>query len=122
MLALPQAQLLGVDRRGEGAAGREVRKQDRLLWRQHGRSLSHEVDAAEHDDVGVGVRGLAGQSERIADEVRDVLHFGALVVVREDHGVTLGRQLPDLVLEGSNPGVGSWNSRHRSLEYNGLRA
>ena len=33
--------------------------------------------------------GLAGEPERVAHEVGDVLHLGALVVVREDHRVAL---------------------------------
>ena len=87
MLRLPLAQLLGVDRRGERAAGGEIRQQHGLLRRQNRRRLGHEVHAAEDDDVGVGLRRLAGQAERVADEIGDVLDLGPLVVVREDDRV-----------------------------------
>ncbi len=49
MLGLPLAQLVGVDRRGERAAGAEVGEEDRLLGREDRRRLRHEVDAAEDD-------------------------------------------------------------------------
>ena len=39
----------------------------------------------------------AGQPERIADVVGDVLDLGELVVVGEDHGVARLRQRADLV-------------------------
>ena len=49
MLGLPGAKLIGRDRVGERAAGVQVRDQDGLLRRQHGRRLGHEMDAAEGD-------------------------------------------------------------------------
>ena len=57
------------------------------------------MDAAEDDDVRVGGGGLLRQPERITDEVGDVLHLGALVVVRQDHGVPLVPQPLDPVQE-----------------------
>ena len=90
---------VGVDRRGERAAGGEIGKQHGLLRREDRRRLGHEVHAAEDDDVGVGLRRLAREAERIADEIGDVLHFGALVVVRENDRVALARELLDLVLQ-----------------------
>jgi hypothetical protein len=57
------------------------------------------VDAAEHDDVGLGLgRGLR-ELQRVSDEVRQVLDLGLLVVVREDHGIALGLELLDPLLE-----------------------
>ena len=102
MLGLPLAKLLGVDRRGERAAGGEIGQQDALVRRENRRGLGHEVHAAEDDDLGLGLRGLASQAERVADEVGDVLHFGALVVVRENDRVPLlGERADSIVQLGS---------------------
>ena len=99
VLGLPGAQLVGGDRVGERAAGVEVGEQHRLVGRQDRGRLRHEVDAAEGDHVGLGVGRLAREAERVAHEVRHVLHLGHLVVVRQDHGVPLLRQRPDLALQ-----------------------
>ena len=47
------------------------------------------MHAAEHNHVGVGLGRLLGKAERIADEIRHVLDFRHLVIVREDDGVEL---------------------------------
>ena len=47
------------------------------------------MHAAEHDDIRAGPRRLLRQAERIADEIRHVLDFRHLVIVREDDGVEL---------------------------------
>jgi hypothetical protein len=57
------------------------------------------VHTAEHDDLSVRLGGLAGKAERVADVVRDVLDFGALVIVREDDGVALLGERLDAALE-----------------------
>ena len=118
MLGLPRAKLLGIDRGGERAARGEIGEQHRLLRREDRRRLGHEVHAAEDDDVGVRLGGLAREAERVADEVGDVLHFGALVVVREDDRVLLARERLDLTLElrdqllaGSDAGVSRSHGR-----------
>ena len=68
--------------------------------REHRRRLGHEVHAAERDHLGVGLRRLLREAERIADEVGHVLHLGQLVVVREDHGAALGGERAYLGLQG----------------------
>ena len=50
----PSGKLLGVDRRGERAAGVEVGDQHGLLGAQDRGCLGHEVNAAEHDRVAFG--------------------------------------------------------------------
>ena len=60
------------------------------------------MDAAERDHVGVGARGVLGEAERVADEVRDLLDLGQLVVVRENHGAALGSQCAYLRLQGGD--------------------
>ncbi len=49
--------------------------------------LAHEVDAAEGDDVSVGLGGFEAQAERVADKIREILNLAHLVVVGEDDGV-----------------------------------
>ena len=75
--------------------------------------------------VGVGLRRLAREAERVADEVGDVLELGQLVVVGEDHRVALGGERADLVaqlaissslsLAGSSLRVGSSCTAGRSF-------
>ena len=67
--------------------GGEVRQDDGLLGlRQQVGGLGHEVHAAEHDRLGLGVR-LRGvrELERVADVVGVAHHLFALVEVAEDH-------------------------------------
>ena len=47
----------------------------------------------------LGARRLLREAERVADEVRDVLDLGQLVVVGEDHGAALLRERPHLGLQ-----------------------
>src|SRR5581483_6060627 len=56
----------------------------------------HEVHAAEDDHVGVDPRRLAGELERVADEVGHLEELRTLVVVREDDGVPLPLERRDL--------------------------
>src|SRR5438270_13935284 len=79
----------------ERAAGVHVRKDDDLLGRKDFRGLSHEAHAAEGNDVGIRLRGLAGQVETVADEVGKVLDFGLLIVMSKDDGVALAFQALD---------------------------
>ena len=89
VLGLPRPQLIGGDRLGEAAAGALVGDQHGLVVGEDLRRLGHEVDAAEHDRRRLGLGGDAGQPERVADVVGDLLDLGQLVVVGQDHGVAL---------------------------------
>ncbi len=78
--------LVDVRHVGHGAACVEVGKQHALVvaGQDVGR-LRHEVHAAEHDELGVGlVGGLSGQPEGVAPGVRPAHHVVTLVVVPED--------------------------------------
>ena len=57
------------------------------------------MHAAERDHLGVGLRRLLREPERVADEVGHVLDLGQLVVVREDHGAALGGERAYLGLQ-----------------------
>ena len=98
MLGLELLQALHVDHVGHRAAGLLVGKDDRAVGCQDGRSLGHEVHAAEHGHVRGGRSGLPRQPQGVADEVGHVLHFGPLVVVREDDRALLFGEPADLGL------------------------
>ena len=83
----------------EAATGVHVGQDYRLLGRQDLRRLGHEADAAKGDHLGIRLSGLARQIETVADEVREVLDFGLLVIMREDYGVALALQALDLAEE-----------------------
>ena len=50
-------------------------------------------------------RGFAREAQRVADVVGNVLHLGALVVVREDDGVVRAGERADPVVQRSVGGV-----------------
>jgi hypothetical protein len=99
MLRLPCAQLIGRDRVGERAPGLEIGEQHRLLRGEDRGRLRHEVDTAEDDHLAARGRRLAREPERVAHVVGDLLHLRNLVVVRQDHGVSLSRERAHLPLE-----------------------
>ena len=73
------------------------------------------MDAAEHDDRGAGLRGLARQAQRIADKIGYVLDFGTLVVMRENDRVALSSKLLDIRLKFGNelvPSMGRGSGGH----------
>ena len=107
VLLLPGTELIRGDRRGERAAGVEVGDEHGLVGAQNGRRLGHEVDAAERDRVGIGRGRLAREPERVADEVRDILNLGNLVVVGEDHGAALGGERANLLVHGGD--LATWS-------------
>ena len=87
---------------GHRAAGREVRQDDVLLrtGQDVGR-LGHEVHAAEHDRLGVGLgEGGVGELERVAHEVGVLHDLVALVEVPEDDDA-----LAELLLGRPDAGV-----------------
>ncbi len=73
--------------------------QDALLGTEDRGRLGHEVDAAERDQVLLDLGGPLGEPERVADVVGHVLDLGQLVVVGEDDGAALARELAHLGLQ-----------------------
>jgi hypothetical protein len=62
------------------------------------RRFGHELHAAEHDDIGVGLGGHAAQFERIADVIGDrMVQRRFHVIVAKDHGAALLLQPIDFV-------------------------
>jgi hypothetical protein len=71
--------------------------QDHCLFRRKNLGhLGHELHAAERDHIGVGLRRLARQFQRIADEIGQILQFRLLVIMRQDDGILLAAQALDL--------------------------
>ena len=87
----------------EAAAGVHVGQDHGLLGAEDFRRLGHEANAAEGDHLGIGRRRLARQIEAVADEIREVLDFRLLVIMREDHGVALALQPLDLAEQVEAP-------------------
>src|SRR5215203_5874921 len=59
------------------------------------------MDAAEHDELSLGMLGnLAGQSERIADIIRELDHLVALIVLAQNNEARAERRF-----RGSDAGV-----------------
>ena len=90
----------GVDRGRERAARGEIGQQDRLGGRENRGRFSHEVHATEDDHIGARARRFTREAERIADIIGNILDFGTLVVVGEDHRVALSRERTNLFLQG----------------------
>jgi len=66
------------------------------LGRDDRGGLCHEMHPTEHDHISLGPRSSLGQSQRIANIVRDVLNLRDLIVVREYDGVPLTLEPRDL--------------------------
>ncbi len=80
----------------EAAAGVEIGQDHDLLRRKDLGGVGHELDPAEGDHFRIGGGGLAAQLQRVPHEIGEVLQFGLLVVMREDHSVALLAQPVDL--------------------------
>ncbi|MNR00828.1 hypothetical protein D3C85_1166160 [compost metagenome] len=94
---LDQAHVRPRDRRGQRAARAQVGDQDGLFRRQDLGRLGHEVHARLDDHLGLGLRGLLGQTQAVADIVADAVeNLGRHVVVGQDDGVALLLQRIDL--------------------------
>jgi hypothetical protein len=88
LLQFRPAQLELVDRGhvGHRAARGQVGKNDLLMRRrEHVSALGHEVDTAEHDELGIGIlRTVLSEAVRIAGHIGEPDHLVALVVMSED--------------------------------------
>ena len=80
----------------QAASGAHVGEDHGLLRAQDLRHLGHEADAAEGDDVGIGLGRLLRQVEAVADEIREVLQRRFLIVMRQDDGVAFLAEAIDL--------------------------
>ena len=80
----------GGDRGGERAAGAQVGDQHALGGIEELGGLGHEVDAGQHDHLGIDLHGFAGERQAVADDVGHAVEdLRRLVVVGEDDGVAL---------------------------------
>ena len=60
------------------------------------------MNAAEDDDVGLGLGRFAREAQGVANEIGDILDLGPLIVVREDAGIANACNLLDLGLQLSD--------------------
>ena len=96
-MALPQQLDIGCrDRCGERASGFEVGDQHGFCRVQQLGGLGHEVDAGEHDHIGIGARRLARQRQAVTNDIADrVENVWGLIVVRQDDRVAFLFELED---------------------------
>ena len=99
MLVLKLLEVLGAARVGKRAASGEVGTQHGLVGRQELTGFSHEVNAAHHHNLGVGLGSLASQCERVAHKVGNVLDVAHGVVVCENYSVLLLAEVTYLLLQ-----------------------
>jgi hypothetical protein len=99
MLRHEGGELVGRAAVGKAAPCLQVRQENELVRVEDLRRLGHEMDAGENDDLGLGGRGLLAEPQAVADEVRDILDVGILVVVRQDHGVHFAPEAIDFTEE-----------------------
>ena len=98
MPRLERAHLLARDHVRHRTSGGRLRDEHRLPRVQDRRRLGHEVDAAEDDHLRLHRRRLARELQRVARVIGDVLHLAARVVVCENDGFPLRRQLSNFLL------------------------
>ena len=80
----------------QAASGIHVGQDDDLLRAQDLGGLGHEAHPAKRDDVRIGRLRLATEIQAVADEVRNILDIGRLVIMREDDRVAFLAQPVDL--------------------------
>lgn len=85
-----------------GAPRSGVRVNHLLVRVEDARRLSHEVYAAEDNNVRVDALGLPAELQAVTDEVRDLLYLWRLIVVGEEDGALLPQRLLNLNLKRLN--------------------
>ena len=96
ILLEPLAELIRWTAIGQRAPRVEIGEQHLLVGVEDLRRLGHEMDAAEGDDFRLRPGRLLRELQGVADEVRQILDVGVLVVMSEDHRIELFAQPLDL--------------------------
>ena len=99
MLLLFRAKFFRSDHVGKRAPRFHYRQEYLLVRIQDRCGLSHEHDAAEYDDIGVGPHRGLGKRERVTADIRDLLYLVPLVIMNDDDGIPLFLQFLDSLLE-----------------------
>ena len=81
---------------GEGTSGLHIRNDDSLPRTEDLGRLTHEVDPAEDDHVGISLGSFLTQAEGVSHEIGDLLDLLDLVVMRQDYGIPLLLQAENL--------------------------
>jgi len=66
-----------------------------LSGAQDGCCFSHEMDTAENDHLGIGLRGFDGKLQGVAAKISNILHLGPLVVVGQQNCLSIMKQGPN---------------------------
>ncbi|MNI60722.1 hypothetical protein D3C73_1159540 [compost metagenome] len=97
MPLLDQPHVRPRDRGRQRTSRAQVGDQHRLVRRQDLGRLGHEMNARLNDHLGLGLGGLLGQPQAVADIVaHPVKDLGRHIVVGQDDGVALAFQPVDL--------------------------
>jgi len=97
-LAPAHLELIGRGHVGHRTAGGEIGKNDFLVGpAQDVRALGHEVDAAEHDELGLATAGGGlRELQRVTGVIGEFDHFVALVVMPQNHDALAERRFGGL--------------------------
>ena len=74
---------------GQRATGIEVGAEHQFVRTKNLACLSHEVNTAHHNDLGIGLGSLLCQRQRVANEVGYLLNLTTCIVVSQNHGIFL---------------------------------
>ena len=102
---------------GQGTPRVHVGNDDGLRGVQDLCGLTHEVNTAEDNDVGIRLGGLNAQAKRVSHEVGHVLDLLNLVVMGEDDCIPLAFESQNLSRQIGGMGVAhrdEWNRRDSS--------
>ena len=89
MLLLVFLQVFSLAAVRQRTSGIEVGAQHGLVRTQELAGLRHEMHAAHHHHLGIGLGSLAGKGEGVAHEVGNVLYLAHRIVVRQDNRILL---------------------------------
>ena len=103
-----RAEFTGRARIFQRAARGHVRQNNRFLRAQNFRRFGHEFDATEGNDIGIGFRRALTQFKAVTNEIREILNFGLLLIMREDDGITVFFQPVDLCEQINTLQVFTW--------------
>ena len=96
----------GLDRAtfDQTAAGVFVGHDDHAGGVQNLGRFRHEPDAAERDDVAIGLARFAGEFEAIANDVGQFLNLGVLIVVSEQDSTAVAFEVENFFGDGCRRG------------------
>ncbi|SRR5690554_4262193 len=81
--------LIGGAAVSQRTTGGKVRNKDPFQGAQYLCCLTHEVNTAEHNDIGSGLCSPLSKGKTVSHKIGNILNFRFLVIVRQNNGVFL---------------------------------